>query len=193
MKNNLKQLALKLYTYPESEQNWILENLDQVQRVQLQKVLHSLKQVNRFDAHIVNELLTPSSNDGDADDEHPDSDVADSYLQAVDKLPANKITAILNQEPAWFSSVLLGLHNWRWREEVTQSLKTEIRIAMQRLRYKENPALSPKLQSFLLSNVLDNARVVNDVAPAAWVTPALRRGAAVKNNIMKRMLVKLWR
>lgn len=111
-----RKAALLLHTLCESDRDWLLQQLDETSRQELQLLLHELKDLGIPESPELLEGLKPEP----ASDSQPQT--IDNLKRMLAKVPADVISRVVAKEPAAFLSMLLKMHDWPWRNGVLSLL-----------------------------------------------------------------------
>ncbi|WP_184041707.1 hypothetical protein [Chitinivorax tropicus] len=127
-----------MYALGTADQQWILSQLDDAERQQLECYLKELQSLGiPADPELASTIIRPEVKPTLA---HPAlSDTALRFKEQLDEIPMSHIISVLRQEPGWMLVPLLRLGPWPWQASLLSSLDEDRRVALVSALHAESP------------------------------------------------------
>lgn len=160
----VKYLALKLYSWPKEDRQWVLDNLDKPELDKIVNLLDEIEKSNLVPDRKLIDLVLESVNCVAINDPETINQELSDLIWTIDRADHQKICWILQDEEAWIISVLFSIHNWRWQEELTQSLSASSRMDIKQYQTNDIESITTEVRLALLY-------ILNDMLASGDETP----------------------
>jgi len=118
LNNKVKELALKLHSFPGSERAWILNNLSLNERKKMEALLCEIDSIkNAMNQDLVSEVISTYHYGTYFDSENSILNELSQFILILDNKSAEIMHEILRDEKIWIIALVLAVYDWSWKEE----------------------------------------------------------------------------
>ncbi len=117
---SLKQLALRLYAYPEKDRQWVLSRLEQQQAKQVSALLEDIASHNITDNYQV--ILESINSAQELVLQEKQTEEVAGLIKQLNRVDQAKLIDCLKEEDSWVLALLFDLYKWKWKDALEQAL-----------------------------------------------------------------------
>lgn len=150
MQNN-RSVALKLHSLHDDDQRWLLSQLPEDDRREIEVLLAELTELGipRLPLHELEEEVTAGLQ---PDSSEPETAHLPDASRVVDQAEVSQILSLAESEPAEVMGILLSLSQWRWQEGFLDQLGEPYRQTLTVVQASSNGQMSGRLRQLMLEH-----------------------------------------
>ena len=157
LNNKVKELALKLHSFPVKDRSWVLANLSAGERTKMEGLLSELDLINKSGSYdFSSELLNNNSEINNPGNDDNILGEISQFIKILDKKSAESVFEVINNEEPWIIALVLEMHDWKWKEQFKKLLNLNKKSQVKHFQSGDINSVREMVKHTILSVVVDS-------------------------------------